>query len=145
MNLASSAFCQTHAHFIRRSNQADIASVHSHSPQTLLILGEVFKLPEGSLLVLQEILLRLYVAVSCGYDTCFAVLACDGLCHLTKTMHHIGTPSGFPGVPSLNRLHSEIDQIHLSIEAQCGTTYLPLGDCHTIQYKKYQADAETLA
>ncbi len=28
------------------------------------------------------------------------------------------------------RLHSEIDQIHLSIEAQCGTTCLPLGDCH---------------
>ncbi len=36
----------------------------------------------------------------------------------------------FPGVPSLNRLHSEIDQIHLSIEAQFGTPYLPLGDCH---------------
>ncbi len=29
------------------------------------------------------------------------------------------------------RLHSEIDQIHLSIEAQCVTTVLPLGDCHT--------------
>ncbi len=29
------------------------------------------------------------------------------------------------------RLHSEIDQIHLSIEAQCVTTLLPLGDCHT--------------
>ncbi len=29
------------------------------------------------------------------------------------------------------RLHSEIDQIHLSIEAQCGITLLPLGDCHT--------------
>ena len=28
------------------------------------------------------------------------------------------------------RLHSEIDQIHLSIEAQCVTTLLPLGDCH---------------
>ncbi len=28
------------------------------------------------------------------------------------------------------RLHSEIDQIHLSIEAQCVTTRLPLGDCH---------------
>ena len=36
----------------------------------------------------------------------------------------------FPGVPSLNRLHSEIDQIHLSIEAQCGTACLPIGDCH---------------
>ena len=30
-----------------------------------------------------------------------------------------------------NRLHSEIYQIHLSIEAQCGTALLPLGDCHT--------------
>ena len=28
------------------------------------------------------------------------------------------------------RLHSEIDQIHLSIEAQCGTALLPLGDCY---------------
>ena len=28
-------------------------------------------------------------------------------------------------------LHSEIDKIHLSIEAQCGTAYLPMGDCHT--------------
>ncbi len=31
-----------------------------------------------------------------------------------------------------NRLHSEIDQIHLSIEAQCGTACLPMGDCHSI-------------
>ena len=29
------------------------------------------------------------------------------------------------------RLYSEIDQIHHSIEAQCGTAYLPMGDCHT--------------
>ncbi len=28
------------------------------------------------------------------------------------------------------RLYAEIDQIHLSIEAQCVTTLLPLGDCH---------------
>ncbi len=28
------------------------------------------------------------------------------------------------------RLYSEIGQIHLSIEAQCGTAYLPLCDCH---------------
>ncbi len=53
--------------------------------------------------------LQIAFAVSCGYDTCFAVRACDGL------------------------LHSEIDQIHLSIEAQCDTTRLPLGDCHTLQ------------
>ena len=30
----------------------------------------------------------------------------------------------------ITRLHSEIDQIHLSIEAQCVTARLPLGDCH---------------
>ncbi len=29
------------------------------------------------------------------------------------------------------RLHSEIDQIHVSIDAQCGTACLPTGDCHT--------------
>ena len=28
------------------------------------------------------------------------------------------------------RLHSEIDQIHLGIEAQCGIACLPMGDCH---------------
>ncbi len=33
--------------------------------------------------------------------------------------------------PGVFRLHSEIDQIHLSIEAQCVTTLLPLDDCHT--------------
>ncbi len=27
--------------------------------------------------------------------------------------------------------YSEIGHIHLSIEAQCVTTLLPLGDCHT--------------
>ena len=31
------------------------------------------------------------------------------------------------------RLHSEIDQIHLSIEAQCGTACSPTGDCHNLQ------------
>ena len=30
-------------------------------------------------------------------------------------------------------LHSEIDQIHRSIEAQCVTTLLPMGDCHIVQ------------
>ncbi len=28
------------------------------------------------------------VAVSCGYSTCFAVSACDGLCQLTKIMYY---------------------------------------------------------
>ncbi len=31
------------------------------------------------------------VAVSCGYSTCFAVSACDGLCHLTKIMDRVET------------------------------------------------------
>ncbi len=31
------------------------------------------------------------------------------------------------------RLHSKIDQIHLSIEAQCGTACLPMGDCQKHQ------------
>ena len=35
------------------------------------------------------------VAVSCGYDTCFAVSACDWLCHLTKIMDRVETPFGF--------------------------------------------------
>ncbi len=126
------------------------------------------------------------VAVSCGYDTCFAVKACDGLCHLTKSMGRIETPLGFQSIvwtfvrhtvsrclisPALQflptgqhglcfgylfsgllplrslidgppfgvrfreslviRLYSEIDQIHLSIEAQCGSACLSLGDCHS--------------
>ncbi len=37
-----------------------------------------------------------------------------------------------PGVPSLNRLYSEIGKIHLSFEAQCGTACLPMGDCHNM-------------
>ncbi len=139
------------------------------------------------------------VAVSCGYGTCFAVKAFDGLYHLTKSMDHIETPLRFqsivltfvthtvsrclifpalPEVVKVNaigflqflpmgqrglcfgylfsgrlplrslidgppfrvrfreslviRLYSEIDQIHLSIEAQCVTTLLPLGDCHNL-------------
>ena len=46
---------------------------------------------------------------------------CDGLYHFIFSIDHVGIPFG---------LHSEIDQIHLSIEAQCVTTLLPLGDCH---------------
>ncbi len=46
----------------------------------------------------------MFVAVSSGFDTCFAVKDCDGLCHLTKSMDRIETPLGFggpfPGVPS---------------------------------------------
>ncbi len=41
-----------------------------------------------------------HVAVSCGYDTCFAVKACDGLYHLTKSMDRIEIPipSGFQSI-----------------------------------------------
>ncbi len=38
------------------------------------------------------------VAVSCGYNTCFAVKACDELYHLTKSMDRIGTPLGFQSI-----------------------------------------------
>ncbi len=37
-------------------------------------------------------------AVSCGFDTCFTVLACDGLYHLTKSMYRIGTRFGFQSI-----------------------------------------------
>ncbi len=45
------------------------------------------------------------------------------------------------------RLHSEIDQIHLSIEAQCVTTLLPLGDCHigTFSHDAAHGGTETLS
>ncbi len=33
-----------------------------------------------------HVLLLKYDAVSCGYNTCFAVSACDGLCHLTRVL-----------------------------------------------------------
>ncbi len=38
------------------------------------------------------------IAVSCGYDTCFVVWACDGLYQLTKSMDRIETPSGFQSI-----------------------------------------------
>ncbi len=158
------------------------------------------------------------VAVSCGYDTCFSVKACDGLYQLIKSIGmdwntigvsvnrvdlcqthckqvpdfsrppgsdqvtwakwansrrrytifgkagtHVASlqflPSGQYGLcfgycfsgplplrshynsPPLGvcfreslvfRLHSDIGQIHLSIEAQCGTACLPMGDCHKV-------------
>ena len=40
----------------------------------------------------------------------------------------------FWGVPSRSRLYSEIDHLHLSIEAQCVSHLLPLGDCHTFTF-----------
>ena len=64
------------------------------------------------------------VAVSCGYDTCFAVRACDGLYHFIFSIDRVGKPFG---------LYSGIDHLHLSIEAQCVSHLLPLGDhgdCH---------------
>ncbi len=105
------------------------------------------------------------VAVSCGYDTCFAVRTCDGLYHFIFSIDRVGIPFGiqpiiwthckqvpdfqflptgqhglcfgccFLGPLSLRflingppigvrfreslviRLQSEIDQIHLGIEA----------------------------
>ncbi len=47
-------------------------------------------------------------------------------------LHQADRPCAIGVIPSLVvRLQSEIDQIHLSIEAQCVTTLLPMGDCHS--------------
>ncbi len=53
---------------------------------------------------------------------------------------YVLTVDSHPPGPLVIRLHSEIDQIHLSIEAQCVTTLLPLGDCHNwpeLYWQKY--------
>ncbi len=137
------------------------------------------------------------VAVSCGYDTCFAVRTCDGLYHfILISIDRVGIPFGFQmiiwtfarhlvsrclyfpatgitwsfwylpvptymglhglcfgfcfagplplrsltngplfrvhfGESLVARLYSEIDHLHLSIEAQCVSHLLRLGDCHT--------------
>ncbi len=34
------------------------------------------------------------VAVSCGYDTCFAVETCDELYHFTFSINRVGIPFG---------------------------------------------------
>ncbi len=64
------------------------------------------------------------VAVSCGYDTCFAVrLVMDyTTSHFTR---------------SILGLYSEIDQIHLSSEAQCVSHHLPPVDCHIYNVDLY--------
>ncbi len=104
------------------------------------------------------------VAVSCGYSTCFAVSACDGLRHLTKVMDRVETPFGFQPIVLTFVRHtvsrclifmlfnsytsvsrpiytepSELLRLRLSepiasesVEAQCVTTLLPLGDCHSL-------------
>ncbi len=102
------------------------------------------------------------VVVSRGYDICFSVKACDGLYQLLKSTrsgwntirvsidrvdlkwnspHRQVTLRGACFRESLViRLYSEIGQIHLSIEAQCGTpVYLwmtaTLGDTLTFVFK----------
>ena len=40
----------------------------------------------------------LLVAVSCGYDTCFAVEACDGLCHLLNLCIELKHRQGYNGL-----------------------------------------------
>ncbi len=60
---------------------------------------------------------------------------CFGCCFsgpLTLRSLTNGPPIGVRfGESLVVRLYSEIDQPHLSIEAQCVTTLLPLGDCHS--------------
>ncbi len=36
--------------------------------------------------------------------------------------------------------YSEIDHLHLSIEAQCVSHLLPLGDCHETHARKYTTE-----
>ncbi len=60
-----------------------------------------------------------------------------GMTHVLRSRLVMGyTTSYFPLImlreSLVIRLYSEIGQIHLSIEAQCVTTLLPLGDCHKI-------------
>ncbi len=50
---------------------------------------------------------------------------CDGLYRFAFCLVNFGIPLG---------LYSEIDQIHLSSEAQCVSHHLPLVDCHTSQF-----------
>ncbi len=65
---------------------------------------------------------------------------CFGYCFsgpLPLRLHFNSPPFGVCFRESLVfRLHSEIDQIHLSIEAQSDTACLPMGDCHTKQKHK---------
>ncbi len=56
----------------------------------------------------------------------FWVRTCDGLYHFIFSIDRVGIPFWFQTI-----IYSEIGHIHLSIEAQCVTTLLPLGDCHT--------------
>ena len=41
---------------------------------------------------------RVSVAVSCVYDTCFAVKTCDGLYHFIFSIYHVGIPFGFQAI-----------------------------------------------
>ncbi len=93
------------------------------------------------------------VAVSCGYDTWFAVrLVMDyTTSHFTwsilgylldsnrSSLHEPDTQVSLQhgplsrvhfGESLVVRLYSEIDQIHLSSEAQCVSHHLPPVDCH---------------
>ncbi len=71
------------------------------------------------------------VAVSCGHDTCFKSITNKNWLLPVPTYGSTWVVLWLFCQSVVVRLHSEIDQIHLSIEAQCVTTLLPLGDCHT--------------
>ncbi len=79
-----------------------ISDFMKHSPKGLKCYPRVVSVPcsikgKYSLKVcLGEALRNIGVAVSCGYDTCFVVRACDGLCHLTKIMDRVETPGFDP-------------------------------------------------
>ncbi len=76
---------------------------------------------------------------------------CDGLYHFAFYLVNFGIPLGSQPIKSARallhgplsrvhfweslvvRLYSEIDQIHLSSEAQCVSHHLPQVDCHNFQ------------
>ena len=55
-----------------------------------------------------------------------------GMAHVLRSGLMMGYTTSYFPLSVLGYRYSEIDQIHLSIEAQCVNTLLPLGDCHKV-------------
>ena len=62
--------------------------------------------------------IRHTVAVSCGYDTCFAIKTCYGLYHFIFSIDRVGIPFG-------------LTRSTLALKLSVSPPYYPLGDCHT--------------
>ncbi len=61
---------------------------------------------------------------------CSGLVSFASLCHNKRAMCLSYHWMKYFCIPVI-RLYSEIHQIHLSIEGQCGTACWPLGDCHS--------------